>query len=648
MAEEAPEIVPEIEAKRILNKYLSEIGWPNEMKKMASAQALSAADWDIKYRQIEEMELVADENFGAEVDKWRAGEIEDIQGRSFKDSGASGKAVRSHFFRETDSKQAEGGTQINNFLDKIGIKKENALLIVLLAVSFVMFFYKLGAPSLFETDEVIYSQVAREIVRSGDWITLHLFTKNWFIHPPFYMWLTAASSYVFGDNEFNTRLWNALFAVGLVFVTCLLGKRMFRDRVGILAGFILASTLQFILQARMAIFDIPLVFFEMLALLFFFNWQEEKKKRDYYLFFILMGLAVLMKGPIGVLLPLLVIIPYLIFTGGLRSLLNIHFIPGCVATYLIGGTWYTAEAIIHGKKFVDSVFGFYLIGRYLTTIEQHYGPWYFYVPVIIIGFLPWVSFLPFSIAYQWKNRGNNYNLFSLIWMAVVFVFFSIAGTKLPGYIMPLYPIAAISVSKMVQDLLSGKDKGLQKLVLRAFKTLAVSSVVLLVISVLLKMFEFPDKYVVVMGDVAATFIIIGIGGLLASLLYLKKRDPINPFAILVITMFIFSVFTAGHTMIDLDQFKPMKAISQKINSIYMSDDSIVGFKVLNKGSFMHYLDKPVMWIGNDYDLRQRLKQPGKILLITNDRNSSSVGLDNKKPLFVIYRAGGMVLLSNWK
>lgn len=72
MAEEAPEIVPEIEAKRILNKYLSEIGWPNEMKKMASAQALSAADWDIKYRQIEEMELVADENFGAEVDKWRA------------------------------------------------------------------------------------------------------------------------------------------------------------------------------------------------------------------------------------------------------------------------------------------------------------------------------------------------------------------------------------------------------------------------------------------------------------------------------------------------------------------------------------------------------------------------------------------------
>lgn len=515
-------------------------------------------------------------------------------------------------------------------------------------MSFVMFIYKLGAPSLFETDEVIYSQVAREIVRTGDWVTLHLFARNWFIHPPFYMWLTAAGSYVFGDNEFNTRIWNALFAVGLVYMTCLLGNKMFKGKVGILSGFILATSLQFILQARIAIFDIPLVFFEMMALLFFFHWQEDKKIRYYYLFFLSMGLAVLMKGPIGVLLPLLVIIPYLIFTGGIRSFFNIHFIPGAIVTYLIGGTWYTAEVIIHGKKFVDSVFGFYLIGRYLTTIEQHYGPWYFYVPVIIIGFLPWISFLPFSVTYQWRMRGDNYNLFSLIWMAVVFVFFSIAGTKLPGYIMPLYPIAAISVSKMMQDHLSGENDGLQDLVMRAFKTLAVSSVILLVISALFKVFEFPDKYDVILGDVATTLIIIGIGGLLASLLYLKKRDPIAPSAILVITMFIFSMFTAGHTMIDLDQLKPMRTISQEINSIYMSEDSIIGYKILNKGSFNHYLDKPVLWISNIFDLRKRLKQQGKILLITNDKDSSTIGVDNKQPFFVIYRAGGLVLLSNWK
>jgi 4-amino-4-deoxy-L-arabinose transferase-like glycosyltransferase len=515
-------------------------------------------------------------------------------------------------------------------------------------MSFVMFFYKLGAPSLFETDEVIYSQVAREIVRTGDWATLHLFTKNWFIHPPFYMWLTAAGSYVFGDNEFNTRIWNALFAVGLVYLTCLLGNKMYKGKVGILAGFILATSLQFILQARIAVFDIPLVFFEMMALLFFFHWQEDKKIRYYYLFFLSMGLAVLMKGPIGVLLPLLVIIPYLMFTGGARLLFNIHFIPGAVVTYLIGGTWYTAEAIIHGKKFVDSVFGFYLIGRYLTTIEQHYGPWYFYIPVIIIGFMPWISFIPFSVAYQWRKRRDNYNLFSLIWMAVVFLFFSIAGTKLPGYIVPLYPIAAISVSKMVQDHLSGGDNGLQKLVLSAFKTLAVLSVIFLLISALFKVFEFPDKYDVIMGDVAATFIIIGIGGLLASLLYFKKRSSIASFTALIITMFIFSVFTARHTMIDLDQFKPMKAISQEINSIYMSDDSIIGYKVLNKGSFNHYLDKPVIWISNIVDLRERLKQPGKILLITNDRDSSTIGVDDKQPFFVFYRAGGLVLLSNWK
>ena len=533
-------------------------------------------------------------------------------------------------------------------LGKIGISREKALLLILLVMSSVMFIYKIGAPSLFETDEVIYSQVAREIVRSGDWLTLHLFSKNWFIHPPLYMWLTAVSSYLFGDNEFNTRLLNALFAIGLVFATYLLGKKMFRDGVGILAGFIVATSLQFFLQARIAIFDIPLVFFEMLALLSFFHWLEDKKPKYYYLFFLSMGFAVLMKGPIGILMPFLVIIPYLIFTGGLIELFNLHFIPGLIITYLIGGTWYTAEAIIHGKVFIDSVFGFYLIGRYLTTIEQHYGPWYFYLPVILIGFMPWISFLPYSIAYQWRNRGDEDNLFSLLWMAVVLLFFSVAGTKLPGYIMPFYPIAAISVSKMIQDYLSGENSGIRSLILRAFKTLAVISVILIVVGVLLRMFEFPDIYDRILLDLTIMMIITGIGGLISSLWFFRERDRISPVVVLLITMFILSIFTADRTMIDLDYFKPMKAVSQKINSQYMSKDVIIGYKVLNKGSFLHYLDKPVIWIGSSIEMKEQLKRTEKIYLITNEKDFLSLGEDHRKTLFLVYKAGDMVLLSNQK
>ncbi len=530
-------------------------------------------------------------------------------------------------------------------LERLGINREKALLIILLVLSFIMFFYKLGAPSLFETDEVIYSQVAREIVRTGDWVTLHLFSKNWFIHPPFYMWLTAASSFVFGDNEFNTRLWNAVFAVGLVYITYLLGKKMFRDGVGLLAGYILATSLQYILQARIAIFDMPLVFFEMLSLLFFFHWLEDKLPKYYYLFFLSMGLAVLMKGPVGILLPLLVIIPYLAFTGNLKALFNLRIFLGIIIAYLAGGTWYTVETVIHGRSFVDSVFGFYIIGRYLTTIEQHYGPWYFYFPVIIIGFMPWVSFLPYSLAYQWQKRGDSDNLFAVLWMGVVFVFFSIAGTKLPGYIMSFYPLAAISISKMVQDHLSGEDSGLRLYVSRAYKTLAVFSVVLLVIGALLKVFEFPDIYDRTLLDINIMLLMIGTGGIISSLWFFKKRDSASPAAVLVITMLIFSIYTASCTMVNLDYFKPMKSISQKINSIYM-DETIIGYKVLNKGSFNHYLDKPVIWSGNILDLREQLKRPGKILLITNEEDFLNLGQDNKNAFFLVYKAGDMVLLSN--
>lgn len=529
---------------------------------------------------------------------------------------------------------------------KIG--KDKMLLILLLVISVAMFFYRLGAPSLFETDEVIYSQVAREIVRSGDWITLHLFSKNWFIHPPFYMWLTAASSYIFGDTEFNTRLWNALFAVGLVFITYLLGKKMFRDGVGLLAGFILATTLQYILQARFAIFDIPLVFFMTLSLLFFFYWLEDKKPGYYYLMFLAMGLATFMKGPVGILLPLLVMVPYLAATGSLRTLINLRMIPGLLIAIVAGGAWYATEAMIHGRSFIDSVFGFYLIGRYLTSIERHYGPWYFYIPVIFVGFIPWISFLPYSIYYQWKKKGDIDNLFAIFWMAIVFLFFTLAGTKLPGYIMSFYPIAAISVSKMVQDYLSGEDSGLDLLVTRSYKTLAIFSAVILITAALLRVFEFPDGMSRLISNVNMTLLIIGSGGLISSILFFRDKISIKPVAVLVSTMLIFSLYTANRTMITLDDFKPMKAISQKINSQYLSREVIMGYNVLNKGSFLHYLDKPVIWINDIFTLRDQIKRRERFYLITNESDFISFGADTNKNLFILFKAGDMVLLSNIK
>ena len=205
-----------------------------------------------------------------------------------------------------------------DIMDKL--KKESTLVIILIFVAFFLFFFRLGAPSFFETDEVIYSQIAREIKITGDWLTLHFRSQKWFIHPPMYMWLVTLSSFIFGENEFNSRLWCALFGIASVYLTFLLGKKMFNSKVGILAGFILATSFQFIIQSRLAIFDVPLVFFIILSIYFFFLWQSEKDEKYYYLFFGSMGLATLMKGPVGIALPILVLVWIRILTNLEHSL----------------------------------------------------------------------------------------------------------------------------------------------------------------------------------------------------------------------------------------------------------------------------------------------------------------------------------------
>jgi hypothetical protein len=142
--------------------------------------------------------------------------------------------------------------------------------------------------------------------------------------------------------------------------------------------------------------------------------------------------------------------------------------------------------------------------------------------------------------------------------------------------------------------------------------------------------------------------LIGTGGIISSLWFFKRRDSTSPIIVIVVTMLVVSIYTANCTMVNLDCFKPMKAISQKINSQYVSSEVIIGYKVLNRGSFMHYLDKPVIWVGNIIDLRDQLKRPEKLLLITNEKDFLGLGHDNRKSLFLVYKAGDMVLLSNQK
>src|SRR5262249_35984716 len=140
--------------------------------------------------------------------------------------------------------------------------------------------------------------------------TLHVNGQPWYVHPPFYMWLVAATGRVLGFSEWTVRIWSVVFSVVAVYATVMLGRALFNHRVGLLAGAILAVTLQFLIQSRLAVFDTVLLAWMLLAILAFYRAYQRGRRADYMQFFLYAGFATLTKGPIGLVLAGLVIIAF--------------------------------------------------------------------------------------------------------------------------------------------------------------------------------------------------------------------------------------------------------------------------------------------------------------------------------------------------
>ena len=299
-------------------------------------------------------------------------------------------------------------------------------LIVLSA--FFLFGYKMWAPSVYEEDEATIAAVAGEMVQDGNLVTMHYNHQPWFHKPPLYIWLAALCLKLFSWSEFSVRLPSLLFGLGTVFLIFRLGKMMFDDESALYAGLMGLTSLLLIILSRTGFVDTPLVFFITLA---FYSYVRGWSS----LFFISCALAVLSKGPLGIVIPFSVVFLDLILKRKLK-LTSINWALGIWNSALfiiIAAPWWLAEYQIHGSIFIEKMFGKFTWGIYTTTLQEHSGPIYFYFLVILIGFFPWSLFFPIS---AWKRKGNS---LLWLWFGVIFILFSLAQTKIPGYILPLFP-----------------------------------------------------------------------------------------------------------------------------------------------------------------------------------------------------------------
>ena len=335
---------------------------------------------------------------------------------------------------------------------------EKSLKIFLFFAVLVNFYFTLSLTPLFNLDEGAFSEATREMFVNHNFITTYLNGNLRFDKPILIYWLQALSTLIFGFNEFALRLPSALAATlwsgGIYFFT----KKIFDEKKAILAAFFMVTALQIGLIAKAAIADSLLNMFIAFSMFSLYIYLKENREKYLLLAFAFIGFGFLTKGPVAVLIPLATYFIYALIKKDFKKFLKDVFnIKGILIFLIIALPWYIAEYKQEGMKFIDGFFLKHNLKRFDTSFEHHRGSLFYYIPVVLIGFLPWTSlFIKYLVKIK-EIIKNDFVLFGSIWFFFVFLFFSFSGTKLPHYVIygytPVFIFMALIFDKIKSEFL---------------------------------------------------------------------------------------------------------------------------------------------------------------------------------------------------
>jgi 4-amino-4-deoxy-L-arabinose transferase-like glycosyltransferase len=334
---------------------------------------------------------------------------------------------------------------------------------------------EMGGLGLTDRDEGSNAEAAREMLETGDWISPTLNYEPRFAKPAFVYWLINGSYNLFGINEFSARFPSAFSGLCVVLLQYAFVYRWLGAPLAWLSSIMLLLNMEFLSINRMVLTDPELVVFTTLAGYSFWHALHGSTKISrwwFICFYLAMGLGMLVKGPVGIIIPLVGVIPYLTLTRQLKKFWQKGFpLLGTGLVLLVAAPWYVAMFQIHGEAYWAAAQA-NTTGRFMSPMEGHGGTLFFYVPILLLGFFPWSAFLP-SVLYQslkqWKaywngqsfvTRETNLEFFLSMWVVGLLIFFTLSATRLPHYIYPLFPASAILVAlwwKRFQDQSSFSD-----------------------------------------------------------------------------------------------------------------------------------------------------------------------------------------------
>ncbi|MBC6417706.1 MAG: glycosyltransferase family 39 protein [Prochloron sp. SP5CPC1] len=350
----------------------------------------------------------------------------------------------------------------------------------LLLIGWLAFLWHLGSTGLVDETEPLFAEAARQMTVTGDWVTPYFNGETRFDKPPLIYWLMAIAYQLFGVNEWAVRLPSAIGAIALMsfgFYT-LLATQDNKSKpksflLPCIGAALIALNSQTIVWARTGVSDMLLTSCMGISLLSFFlgyTFKDNITKKSweapfwYLVCYIFLALSVLTKGPVGIVLPGLIIISFLLYTGNLTKVIKeMEIIKGLIIFMVMTLPWYILVIRQHGWDYINSFFGYHNFQRFTEVVNGHGASWYFYFLVVLVGFIPWSIYLPVAILRvkfwhrSWwcqQPRGSQLSLFAFFWFSGIFIFFTIAVTKLPSYTLPLLPASAILVALFWSEAIS--------------------------------------------------------------------------------------------------------------------------------------------------------------------------------------------------
>jgi 4-amino-4-deoxy-L-arabinose transferase-like glycosyltransferase len=317
----------------------------------------------------------------------------------------------------------------------------------------------LGRGAITDADEAFYAEAGREMVASGDWITPQYNYEPRFQKPILYYWLTAATYRLAGASEWAARLWSALSGVGLVLVTAAAARRWYDEGVALLAGAIVATSFGYYSIGRMALPDLPLTFFITaaiwLALVAMLD-DPRDQTRWVALSGLAAGFAFLTKGPVGLAIPAMVVLPIVLLERRSLNLTLSQIGLALVLFTLVALPWYGVMWQRHGAAYLEGFFVGDNVERFATDRFNDPRPWWFYGPVLLGGLLPWTPLAVVWISPVWRfiTRRHDVGTIELrlvLWAIIPLVFYSISIGKQPRYILPVLPPLATLLAQSILE-----------------------------------------------------------------------------------------------------------------------------------------------------------------------------------------------------